>query len=125
MRVLASTLLVSTILLGLHALAQGDEGELAMKKRLEALELQVEYLKSREASLTTYVLGNAERADSLEQLVTRVRSEGFTKRAIPAPSREALLAGLEELAKDLKKDLPERTEKEELQLKKIGALKSP
>ncbi|MDJ0975030.1 MAG: hypothetical protein QNJ98_11260 [Planctomycetota bacterium] len=124
MRVLATILLVSTVVLGVHTLAQSDDGQPAMLKRVQALELQVEYLRSREASVSAYVLRNGERAAQLEQLVTKVRAEGFTKRAIPAPSREALLSGLNELAKDLAKDLPAPTDKEQLMLKRIGAMKT-
>ncbi len=124
MRVLASILLVSTFVLGWHALAGGDEGEPPTAKRLETLELQVEYLRSREASLSAYVLRNADRAAALERLATKMRAEGFTKRAIPVSSRESLLNGLSALAKDLARDLPALTDVEQVQLKKLAAAKS-
>ncbi len=124
MRILASLLLVSTVVLGVNALATGDDAKPTTDKRLDALETQVDYLRSREAALSAYVLRNAARADALDALVTKVTKEGFTKRAIPTTSRESLLAGLKALAADLRQDLPELTEEETLALKKLEAAKA-
>lgn len=124
MRILASLLLVSTVVLGVNALATGDDAKPTTTKRLESLELKVDYLLTREAALSAYVLRNAQRADALDALVTKVTNEGFTKRAIPTSSRESLLAGLKAMAEDLRTDLPERTEEELLALKKLEAQKA-
>lgn len=121
MRILASLLLVSTLVLGVHALASGEDGEAVLKQRIESLELQMEYALSREAALTAYVLRNGDRANALDQLVSTMRQQGFTKRAIPPISRESLLGGLAGMAADLRKDLPALDKDQQVLLKRIEA----
>ena len=78
MRTLASFLLVSTLVLGIHALASGEDEKDALQKRVELLELQAELLMEREAALSAYVLRNGARADALEGDDGRLGSERFT-----------------------------------------------
>lgn len=88
----------------------GPDAEL--RDRVAALEAKVKYLQSRETALTAYVLANEARAASLLDALRLARREGFTGGAISAPSREALLRGLEGYADALGKDLPEPTKEE-------------
>ena len=149
MRIVFGILTISCLLLGLHALALGDDSDggpetatetpapapaatdtapagdaQALRRlslRLEALELQVEYLASREESLTQYVLANEQRARGLELLAANMRKLGFENRKIPVDSRIALLKGLEGMAKSLRQDLPKLTKEQASQLKKLRA----
>jgi hypothetical protein len=84
-------------------------------RRLEVLERQVAYLRSREAKHTVYMLKNADRAEGLRRLAADLRAGGFAAAANPSPTRERLLVGLEALAESLKRDLPVETT-QELQL---------
>ena len=89
---------------------------LRAEDRLAALEAEVAYLRSREAALTRYVLGNKARAAGWATVADELERLGFTKRAHPAVSREALLARFRQLATQLSEDLPEssRSDKEML-----------
>ena len=113
---LATTLVLAGA--GMHALADSDAGDdgaragWAVADRLRALELEVDILQARESALSSYVAANAKRADGLEALANRCREQGFAARALPAESRETLLAGIEALAKSLRKDLPLLTEED-------------
>jgi hypothetical protein len=91
----------------------------SLLRRIELLELQAIYLASRERALTAYVLDMQERATALGGAMRRVRAEGFTGGAISAPSREALVLGLETLARDLQQELPALTKEEERYLAEI------
>jgi hypothetical protein len=90
-----------------------------MLRRIELLELQATYLASRERALTAYVLDMQERAGAFDQALRRARAEGFTAGAISAPSREALMVGLETLSRELQRELPALTKEEERYLAEI------
>lgn len=101
--------------------AFGDEEEVAgvsprklqvLEAQVGALQKQVEYLRSREAALTAYVLANDDRGASLQSALERARREGYLARAISSKSREALMKGLTELAADLRSELPAPTRAE-------------
>lgn len=154
MRIVFGILTISCLLLGLHALALGDDSDggpetatetpapapapaatnaapagdaealRRLSLRLEALELRVKYLASREESLTQYVLANEQRAKGLDLLAANVRKLGFENRKIPVDSRIALLKGLEGMAKSLRQDLPKLTKEQANQLKKLRAAKA-
>jgi hypothetical protein len=89
--------------------------------RIELLELQTTYLASREKALTAYVLETQDRATALGNALRRARQEGFTAGAISAPSRESLLAGLEDLSRQLVRGLPAITKEEQRYLFEIKA----
>ena len=91
----------------------------SMLRRIELLELQTTYLASRERALTAYVLDMQERASTFDQALRRARAEGFTAGAISAPSREALMVGLETLSHELQRELPALTKEEERYLAEI------
>lgn len=112
------------LVLGAHVLAGADEParDAALQRRVEVLEGYVEYLRSREAALTGYLLANEGRAADLEALADQAAREGFTARSIPAASRETLLAGLRAMAASLREGLPAPTPEERQRLKRIEAL---
>jgi hypothetical protein len=91
----------------------------SMLRRIELLELQTTYLASRERALTAYVLDMQERATAFDLALRRARAEGFTAGSISAPSREALIVGLETLARELQRELPALTKEEERYLAEI------
>jgi hypothetical protein len=124
MRTLAILLVLSVFVLGAFALARADERPFdpqALQSRIEGLELQVKYLREREKALTRYVLLNQARADGLDDIARRARVAGFEARQIPVDSRKILLAGLEALARSLRKDVPLLTREQRVLLKKIEA----
>jgi hypothetical protein len=100
-----------------------DEELKAMRLNLKRLELEVAYLLSREKTMTTYVLEHAERSRSLLEALEATRRQGFTQGAFPAPSREALLAGLEDLARRLVRGLPVITREETALLEEAARLR--
>lgn len=83
-----------------------DRGGVTVEGRLRALESEVARLEMREAALTRYVLANAERGDALLRLADQLVRLGFTARAVPAESREALVAGLRGMGASLREGLP-------------------
>ncbi len=128
MRVIVCTLLLMPLVLGVAVLAaRGDDGEidrstLELKDRVKALELEVQYLRSRDKAITAYVLGNEARAKGLDDIASKCRREGFTQRAIPADSRETLLQGMNALATHMRKDLPAITKEEAALLEQMERL---
>ena len=91
----------------------------ALRKRVDALEAQVRYLRSRDEALTRYVLGNEVRAAGILEVVKRARAEGFEAKSIPAASRKTLLGGMESMAASLRSDMPEISKAEEGMLRAI------
>ncbi|MEZ6008964.1 MAG: hypothetical protein R3F05_14535 [Planctomycetota bacterium] len=83
-----------------------NRGGVTVEGRLQALEAEVARLEMREAALTRYVLANAERGNALLRLADDLVRLGFTARAVPAESREALVAGLRGMGVSLRDGLP-------------------
>jgi len=139
MRIALGLLTLTLLIFGGHALASGDDvepgksaGEPArkaagtmkqLKLRLEALEMETAYLRSREAALTAYVLLNEQRGRSLDAVTTKAREQGFEKSKTPTPSRITLLTGLEGFAASLSVRLPALTKEEAALLKKLTAFR--
>ena len=141
MRTALGLLTALLLVLGVHALASGDEpapadepaaGDEAvsaadaeafkrLEARVEALELEAQYLRSREAALTRYILLNRKRSEGMNRVVAKAREQGFENNRIPAPSRITLLAGLDSLAGSMRSELPELTRAESSLLKKATA----
>lgn len=121
---IATTLVVLIVLVfGIFAVARAREDEAEKKsldEQIEALEVQVEYLRSREKALTAYVLLNEKRAAGLEVVARRSRAAGFEANRIPVDSRRILLRGMEDLARSLRQDLPAVTKVERALLKKAA-----
>lgn len=67
---------------------------------------EIEYLKSREATLSKYVLSLAGTAANVRASIAQARVQGFEAAAIPAESRVTLLRSLDQLASDLSGGLP-------------------
>ena len=118
MRLLTLALTLALLVVGIQALAHGDDNDAVddaaeLTKKVDALELQnlklekqMAYLLSRERALTAYALRAEERGKGLQLMVRRMRQQGFQNRSIPADSRETLLAGLDEIGHDLLEELP-------------------
>jgi hypothetical protein len=135
MRIALGLLTALLLVFCVHTLATGDEGGdtpgsdgassvnaediRELRARIEALELESRLLRSRDVTLTTYVLLNERRANVLNALVAKARKEGFENNRIPAPSRVSLLAGLDALADDMRDDLPRLTKDEQTLIKKL------
>lgn len=120
--------------LGVHAVAARADGEgapvpapaadptdpgsrmdamLARYERETAvLKTEIEYLSSREATLSKYVMSLAGAASNVRASVAQARSQGFEMAAIPFPSRVTVLKSLEQLAGDLSGALPAPTPNE-------------
>jgi hypothetical protein len=96
-----------------RALADDATDMKVLAKQVRLLEARVAYLDSREADLSAYVLRNEGRASKLQDLVARLRAQGFTGAADPSPARAALLDGIAALATDLSTDLPKVTKAQE------------
>jgi hypothetical protein len=125
MRTASCLLVLAAVVFGAFTLAGADDGVPSpedMAKRLEALEMQVKFLRQREGSLTRYIMHNEKRAAGIQDTVTRARAEGFEKSKTPTPSRIVLLKGMEDLGKSLAVDLPLLTKEQEALYKKIQAL---
>jgi hypothetical protein len=128
MRLVLSLLVVGAIAAAwFGGRARADDAEPAspevLKRRIDGLDLMVKYLSSREKALTLYVMENQDRAHNLSEQLKIARAQGFTAGAFSAPSREALLKGLEDMAKDLGRDLPEITREEKVMLDQASRLK--
>lgn len=128
MRLLVPFLGLALLATGLALGARADEpapptAPEALLRRIELLETKVAYLASREQALTAHALRAQGIARDLSAALASARAEGFTSGAISAPSREALLGGLEDLARALPKDPPELTKEENVLLMKIKSAK--
>lgn len=126
MRTLTLVLTIGLLVLGVTALARGeDEGtQIAdLEKQVERLELQVSYLMAREVDTTLYVLANQERAELMERMVAKMAKQGYTARAIPAECRETHMQGMLALAKSMKDDMPVVSEAQTALLKSIARVK--
>ena len=131
MRIALVILTVLVLTFGFLAFAQGDEALPAvtpkalaeLTARVEALQAEVEYLRSREDALRAYVLANDQRAKGLMDVVARARRAGFEANRIPVDSRKILMSGLEAAAKSLQKGLPAVTPAEAKLLKQITRLR--
>lgn len=135
MRIALSLLTLALLVFGGHALASGDDDTAGqatskdaqqldrLKARLDALEMETAYLRSREAALTAYVLLNERRAFGLQALAAKARTEGFENKKIPAPSRVTLMAGLDGYARSLVTNLPKLTKQDAARLKKLTAFR--
>ena len=76
------------------------------ERETAVLRSEIEYLKSREAALTKYVLGMNGTSSAVRTNVAAARREGFEAAAISAPSRVTVLRTLDQLAADLTGSLP-------------------
>lgn len=83
-----------------------DRQAVSVEGRLQALEAEVARLESREEALSRYVLANGERGNALLRMADEMVRLGFTQRAVPADSREALVAGLRAMGASLRDGLP-------------------
>ena len=83
-----------------------NRGGVTVEGRPQALEAEVARLEMREAALTRYVLANAERGNALLRLADDLVRLGFTARAVPAESGEALVAVLRGMGVSLRDGLP-------------------
>ena len=128
MRAFVICLSIAALLVGAQRLAQSEDGDggnqlKALRARLDRLTVEVDYLRARERTLTDYILKNAVRADGLDKVAADADAKGFTKRAIPPASRQAILDGMRALAKSLRTDLPAVSDEQKTMLKRIEALK--
>ncbi len=87
------------------------------------LRTEIEFLKSREAALTKYVLAMNGTAASVKTNVAMARREGFEAAAISAPSRVAVLRALDQLAADLVGALPVPSANDVAMIRKIEDLR--
>ena len=132
MRIALATLTALALTFGAFALARGDEAAesevtvkafQALRARVDALQAEVGFLRSREEALRTYVLANDKRGQGLEQVVTRARAAGFEARTIPEESRRVLMDGLLAAAQSIRAGLPNLTPEESKQLLVIKKLR--
>ena len=87
------------------------------------LRTEIEYLKSREATLSRYLLSMAGTAANVHAGTAQARAQGFEAAAIPAESRVTLLRSLDRLAGDLSGGLPAATAYETSLRKKADELR--
>ena len=136
MRIATTTLAVLVLTFGAFSLARGDDDAagktapkaedkalLELRAHVGALQMEVRYLREREALLTSYVVSNLERGVGLQTVVRRARAAGFEANRIPVDSRKILLGGLEAAAASLAKNLPVLTKDHKDQLKRILAFR--
>lgn len=114
---------VAAVLLAFRPYVARAEGEAelrlsAVEQRAKALEAEVEYLRARETTLTKAVLAHGSAAADLSATAAEARAAGFEAAAVPAASRQALLAGLERTARSLSSASPAVTQVEAALLKK-------
>lgn len=124
MRIAATLIVLAAFGLGAITLAgAADDAPTPEEtgKRLKALEMQVEYLRSREAALTAYIVQNQQRAAGIRDVTRRSRVAGFEQRKIPVDSRIILLKGFDDLAASLQKDLPVVSKEEATMRKRADA----
>lgn len=121
---LLAAVLASALVLTYAPAARSDEGSPAslpelLVKRLERAERAIGYLRQREQRLSAYVLASEQRADALKRLAADLRAGGFAAAANPSPARERLLAGMEQMAAALLKDLPKLSDEEKNLLESV------
>jgi len=124
MRTLTLVLTIGLLVLGVTALAHGeDEGDKVadLEKKVDKLERQVSYLMAREAATSTFLVASEERGAALEKMVAQMLVQGYTNKAIPPRSRETLMAGLKALGASLRTDVPVLTDKQAALLKAATA----
>lgn len=124
MRIASSLIVLAAVVFGAFALAGADDDTMSpedVTKRIEALEMQVKFLRLREQALTMYILQNDQRAAGIEDIARRSREAGFEKNRIPEASRTILLKGFDEMAASLRKDLPQFDKEQQALFKKIRA----
>ena len=140
MRIAVGLLTITLLVLGVHTLARGDDGDAGggqataapgaapaaddvkvLRARLEALELEVAFLRAREEAVTAYLLQGKERSESFAATGAQARQQGFEHSKTPTPSRVTLLRGLEAVWKSVGTDLPDRTKEDRALLKRITA----
>lgn len=93
------------------------------ERETAALRTEIEYLASREATLSKYVLSLAGAATNVRTNVALARTQGFEMAAIPYPSRITVLKSLDQLAGDLSGALPAPTPNEVALRRKADELK--
>jgi len=93
------------------------------ERETAVLRTEIEYLRSREAALTRYVLAMNATSSAVKANVASARREGFEAAAVPAPSRITVLRALEQLAADLTGALPVPSANENALQRKIEALR--
>ncbi len=132
MRIAITTLAVLVLTFGAFSLARGDDEAdpknenkelVKMRAQIEALQMEVGYLRDRETALSSYVLKNEARGRGLKAVVQKSRAAGFEANRIPVDSRKILLGGLEAAAVSIGKDLPAVTKEQTDQLKKLAAFR--
>jgi hypothetical protein len=84
-----------------------------LEAEVKALKADVEYLRSREASLTKHAVAFEAMAKAVLSDVGDARTQGFEAAAIAAPSRVAVLRALEAVAKGSVAGLPRPTPAED------------
>ena len=112
---LAAGLLAGPLLAGEGGPA-ADRAALALDVRVQALEGEVAWLRAREAALTDYVLANDARGTALQALADQLVTLGFTQKALPAASREALVEGIRGMGASLREGLPTSTKDQQAML---------
>ena len=132
MRTLVSLFLVVSVLaLSWHAISARAEGEGGdPQARLASLDAQnkvlradVDYLLSREATITKWTLGMNELQRNLNTNLGAARAQGFESAAISAPSRVAVLKAIDQMGHDLMDKLPVPTAAEQAMRKKADDLR--
>ena len=126
MRTLTLVLTIGLLVLGVTVLARGEDTDdpvADLQKQVEQLELKVSYLMARETDLTKFLAASEARGVALQEMVARMLTQGYTKKAIPPRSRETLMAGLRALGASLRADVPVVTEKQAALLKAIDRAK--
>jgi hypothetical protein len=131
MRTLVSLFLVVCVLtLSWHAISARAEGEGDPQARLASLEAQnkvlraeVDYLLSREQTITKWTMGMNELQRNLNSNLASARSQGFESAAISAPSRVAVLRAIDQMGHDLMDKLPVPTAGEQAMRKKAEDLR--
>ena len=131
LRTAVPTLLLAALLaLGWNAVSARAAGDDDPTKRLAAAEgqlkvlrAQVDYLLSREAGLTKYVLSLNVASQGLKGTTGQARTEGFELAAFPAASRVTLLRGVDQFAHDLATGLPMPTRAEDTLKQQADALR--
>jgi hypothetical protein len=93
------------------------------ERETAALKTEIDYLASREATLSKYILSLAAAATNVRTNVALARTQGFEMAAIPYPSRITVLKSLDQLAGDLSGALPAPTPNEVALRRKAEELK--
>lgn len=103
--------------------ARLDAMQARYERDLAVLRTELDYLKSREAALSKYVLAMSGTSSAVKTNVAVARREGFEAAAFPAPSRVAVLRALDQLAADLSGALPVPTPNETAMRRTIEELR--